>query len=86
VALLGIKRLERAMSYDLFLFRAPSQEPLSAKECADYFRGRAHFREDGFYENEDTGVYFSFNHSEPEDGESDEDAPDIANCHMWLSI
>ncbi len=55
------------MSYDLFL----KSESLTADEFESYFNSRPHYTLNGdqaFYENEDTGVYFSFDYAPDELG------------------
>lgn len=63
------------MSYDLFFKREPE---VSARELARYFSRRAHYQvsaKQAWYENEDTGVYFSFDlDTDPEDDEIEFDA------------
>lgn len=64
------------MSYDLYFF-APTGRSIADSEILAYFKGRPHYKlnkSQALYENEDTGVYFSFDvGSEPfeamEDGE-----------------
>ena len=49
------------MSYDLFL--KPDSAPLASGQFASYFADRLHYtlnNDQAFYENQDTGVYFSF--------------------------
>jgi hypothetical protein len=57
------------MSYDLdFSVREGSPE-ISDEEFAAYFKGRRHYRlndTQAWYENEDTGVYFSFDYGDEE--------------------
>lgn len=67
------------MSYDLFFLARSGKSVPTADELRDYFARQRHFhmneREDGgwqaFYENEVTGVYFSFD----SDGGDDPEAP-----------
>jgi hypothetical protein len=57
------------MSYDLFFFRESGQ-PITQSAFLKYFRGRAHYQvkdSQAWYENEDTGVYFSFDFAEKEE-------------------
>ncbi len=59
------------MSYDLFLQPAGSK-PCAAHEFAEYFADRPHYtlkHGQAWYENEDTGVYFSIELCEEEAGE-----------------
>lgn len=59
------------MSYDLF-FRAAA--PLSREQFLAYFSERPRYAIDGgqaFYENEDTGVYFYFDFTGPDDDEEE---------------
>jgi hypothetical protein len=51
------------MSYDLFFRPASAEQPASPEDFIRYFARRRHFTtKDGqsWYQNEDTGVYFSF--------------------------
>ncbi len=65
------------MSYDLYLF---PKAPFGLAEFAAYFSGREHYeltgdRRDAFYDNPDTGTYFSFAFVPADDGgEDDADA------------
>lgn len=63
------------MSYDLFL----SSPRLTEEAFKRYFDGRASYEEGGWYINESTGVYFSFDFEEAdaEEVESDPDMPDV---------
>lgn len=60
------------MSFDLFF---TPREGIRVEDFQSYFRGRKHYANgESFYENKDTGVYFSFNFSnEDTDEECDED-------------
>jgi hypothetical protein len=66
------------MSYDLFFRSRPSERPINAVTFREYFGNRRHYQiNEGsqvWYSNEDTGVYFVFDLSEP--GE-DPEAPVI---------
>lgn len=58
------------MSYDLFLHSSPAQA--DSAWFAQYFSGRPHYEvseSQAFYENSDTGVYFTFELLEPTDDE-----------------
>lgn len=57
------------MSYDLYM-GAPG---LTRKAFERYFAGRPHYREPGWYQNEDTGTYFSFEFHDPDDEAEDGD-------------
>jgi len=51
------------MSYDLFL--TPNSTTLTGDQFASYFSARSHYavnNDQAIYENEDTGVYFSFDY------------------------
>ena len=53
------------MSYDLY-FRKKEQESLSRDEFKEYFEPRRNYKvedKQAIYENEDTGVYFSFHYT-----------------------
>lgn len=55
------------MSYDLFFLR---NKPLESAEFQSYFAGRPHYEMNGdqaWYNNENSGVYFSLERSEPGD-------------------
>ena len=60
------------MSYDLFFYRDTSQPQITRSKFLKYFQGRAHYQvknSQAWYENEDTGVYFSFDFAETEEEE-----------------
>ncbi len=60
------------MSYDLFF----TEPKITLKQFLDYFSDRNHYRVENSqacYENEDTGVYFSFEYSDEQEG--DPEAP-----------
>lgn len=57
------------MSYDLFLY----SPELTRDSFERFFKGRAHYESVGWYVNKDTGVYFSFEFSDGEQGEEDVD-------------
>jgi hypothetical protein len=64
------------MSYDLYFLRESTAPALTMEEVARYFDRRRHYRRDGsqfFYENEDTGVYFSFDMTDTISSESDDE-------------
>lgn len=51
------------MSYDLFFRPALTEQPASPEDFIRYFAQRRHFTTkngQSWYQNEDTGVYFSF--------------------------
>src|SRR4051812_9742286 len=63
------------MSYDLY-FQKKNQKSLSRQEFANYFSSRPHYKienRQAIYENDDTGVYFIFEHNEAESLEKTED-------------
>lgn len=72
------------MSYELYF--KPGSVPVTSEAFCDYFRDRPGYTlQEGqvWYENEDTGVYFSFEyHAEDADG-SDVDEP---HHPFWFSI
>ncbi len=58
------------MSYDLFFLRRPGEKPLTYSELEEYFLSRPNYKANEsqfWYENEDTGVYFSFEYGDPSD-------------------
>jgi len=75
------------VSYDLYLFRRAGAKPLKKKEFLAYFKGRLDFTVKGTsvgYQNEKTGVYFSFDYS---DGKStDADDPNAGRAHIHFNI
>ncbi len=58
------------MSYDLFFQSNPAGTPITGDTFRDYFSNRSHYKTDdrgqAWYSNEDTGVYFLFELSQPE--------------------
>lgn len=51
------------MSFDLLFIRDDGQKSLAQEEYLEYFQARSRYHLNGLqaaYENEDTGVYFSF--------------------------
>jgi hypothetical protein len=72
------------MSYDLYFKRS---QPLPILELRSFFVDRRHYEMNGdqaWYGNEDTGVYFSFEPSEPEkDAESEFQAQAAFNMNMF---
>ena len=55
------------MSYDLF-FKYQGSKQLTLEEFERYFESRLNYKvndKQAFYENEDTGVYFSFDYEQP---------------------
>jgi hypothetical protein len=70
------------VSYDLFFLTRDRQPPLTIDDFRSYFGGRDHFSVHGddadqaLYENDDTGVYFSFRHSGSEDATAPEEPDD----------
>lgn len=76
------------MSYDLYLFRRPTAKPLKKKEFQAHFKGRPNFTIKGTragYENEKTGVYFSFNFSDGKGAEDDDEIGSRAHVHFNLN-
>ena len=60
------------MSYDLYFLRRQDSDPVSASDIVENLRSRQHYTVQGtqcWYQNEDTGVYFSFDRH-PSDAES----------------
>jgi hypothetical protein len=63
------------MSYDLYF--SPRTGTLDAQQFEDYFRKRPLYKLQGsqaWYQNDDTGVYFSFDYNQTDDSE-EEDQP-----------
>jgi hypothetical protein len=63
------------MSYDLYF--SPRTGTLDAQQFEDYFRKRPNYKLQGsqaWYQNDDTGVYFSFEFNQSDDSE-EEDQP-----------
>ncbi len=70
------------MSYDLYLF----SPKLKAESVNRFFANRPHYK-DGFYSNDDTGVYFRFDYVEPDSNEEDEDAPpETRHAHVTFNM
>ena len=72
------------MSYDLF-FR-PRHGILEAQQFAAYFARRKHYELNGkqaWYENEDTGVGFSFDLEDPLDESDDDPFPIAMNINFF---
>jgi len=64
------------MSYDLFFRRKMTGKPVGEDLFKQYFSDRAHYRlenSQACYENQGTGVYFSFEYTQTPDDESDPD-------------
>src|SRR5262245_23974370 len=60
------------MSYDLFFYRDKEQPAIPGTAFQKYFRARAHYQvkdSQAWYENEDSGVYFSFDYRERKEEE-----------------
>lgn len=67
------------MSYDLYFLRRQEFAPVSASDIVGYFRGRPHYSVEEtqcWYQNEDTGVCFSFDYHSGEDEPADSEAED----------
>jgi hypothetical protein len=61
------------MSHDLLFHAKPGKPPLATADFDAYFRERKNYKLDNgeaAYFNEDTGVYFTFNCSQPKDDEA----------------
>jgi hypothetical protein len=66
----------KSMSYDLWL--KPRSGVVKLEAFMTYFNGRQHYKANNsevFYENDYTGVYFSFSYNQGEDSNDDEDDP-----------
>jgi hypothetical protein len=66
------------MSYDLFFNTRPETSRIGHVAFQDYFRERAHYQVSelqAFYQDEDTGVYFSFDYRDEDAAEAGEDPP-----------
>ena len=81
------------MSYDLFFLTKDEQPPLTLDDFRAYFAGREHFSIQGddadqaLYENEDTGVYFSFAHSGAEAQAGPEEVEDdLRDAHVSFNL
>lgn len=61
------------MSYDLYL----TSPTLTRESFARFFEGRTHYREAGWYANEETGIYFSFQFNGPEEDDDDPEMPSV---------
>jgi hypothetical protein len=66
------------MSYDLYFSVREGRPAISDEEFAAYFNGRRHYQlndTQAWYENKDTGVYFSFDYGDEDfdDEEIDDD-------------
>lgn len=62
------------MSYDLFFSVREGFPAISDEEFAAYFKGRRHYQindTQAWYENKDTGVYFSFDYGDEEFDDED---------------
>jgi hypothetical protein len=60
------------MSYDLFFHRDTAQPAITQNEFLKYFQSRPHYQvknSQAWYENEDTGVYFSFEYEDEDKGD-----------------
>jgi hypothetical protein len=76
------------MSYDLYLHRRDNAGPLTQKEFQSYFEGRPHFTVKGTlasYENEKTGVYFTFEYSDGKDPDADNSTASREHIHFNLN-
>lgn len=65
------------MSYDLY-FRKKEQKSLSQDEFREYFEPRRNYKvedKQAVYENEDTGVYFSFDYTEVDVANKESEIP-----------
>lgn len=64
------------MSFDLFFYCRSDGDTVSREDFVDYFGSRRNYKiseTQAWYENEDTGVYFSFDYSESEQAENESD-------------
>src|SRR5205809_479293 len=73
------------MSYDLFFLKRQASNAISPEVITQYFRGRAHYTlqdQQFWYQNEDTGVYFSFDLTSggEQEKESPEGGPEAATA------
>jgi hypothetical protein len=76
------------MSYDLYLHRRESAGPLKKKEFQSYFKDRPRFTVKGThagYENEKTGVYFTFEYSDGKDADASELKASREHIHFNLN-
>jgi hypothetical protein len=76
------------MSYDLYLYRRDGAAPLKKKGFTSYFKGRPHFKinkDQALYENDKTGVYFSFDYSDGKGGGDPED-PNAGREHLYFNM
>lgn len=67
------------MSYDLFFRTRAGRPPLTAEAFEAWFQGRPHYTVSGgeaLYENESTGVYFSFNFASEDEVEEEAEQED----------
>jgi hypothetical protein len=58
----------RLVSYDLFFRSSPAGKPINENTFREYFSNRPHYqieKRQAWYSNEDTGVYFAFELSDP---------------------
>jgi len=65
------------VSYDLFFLKRQASSSIPPETIIQYFRERAHYaiqNQQFWYENEDTGVYFSFDLTSGAD--PDQDSPE----------
>ncbi|MBI4057785.1 hypothetical protein HY405_00465 [Candidatus Microgenomates bacterium] len=75
------------MSYDLY-FRKKEQQKLSLNEFKEYFEPRQNYKvedKEAFYQNENTGVYFSFNHQNVDTADKDSGTP-ISSISLNLNF
>src|ERR1700730_17850432 len=76
--------MENHVSYDLFLKRRDGT--YDPKQFLDYFRGREWYKINGnqaWYDNEDTGVYFSFELDDSHEGGDSEHVPIALNVNFF---
>jgi hypothetical protein len=79
------------MSFDLSFYRPKGKPPLTEEEFLGHFQGRAHYQISearAAYENEDTGVYFSFSYSDASNSEGDEDegTGEVGPRSAWFNM
>jgi hypothetical protein len=77
------------MSYDLYLYRREGAAPLKKKGFQSYFKERPNFTLKGtqaHYNNEKTGVYFTFDYDDGKGKDGDPEDPNATREHIYLNI
>jgi hypothetical protein len=79
------------MSFDLSFYRTGEKPPLTQEEFLTHFQGRPHYQVSGtraHYENEDTGVSFTFDYggASNREGEEDEGTSEVAPRSAWFNM